>query len=213
MFNRILFDLDGTLTNPFEGMTNSIIYALKEFGIIVKDKKVLTPFIGPTLIESFKKYYNMTDEQAFRGQALYREYFGKIGLYENKSIYGIHKVLEALHLAGKSLVVATGKPQVFAERILKKFRLSKYFDFIAGATFDSSRVTKQEVISYALENTCGSKSHTIMIGDREHDVIGAKLNGIKSIGVLYGFGDEIELKNAGADFIVKKPKDLLNILL
>lgn len=213
MFNTILFDLDGTLTNPFEGITNCIVYALQKFGISVPDRKTLLPFIGPPLYQSFEKYYGFSRENSLKAVGFYRERFATLGKFENKVYEGIPEVLAELQTRGKRLVLATSKPENFALEIMEHFNLSRYFHYIAGATLDSSRDEKGAVIAYALES-CGvkDKSKAIMIGDRMHDIAGAKQNGLKSLGVLYGFGSEEELTSAGADFLAKTPEDLLKII-
>jgi phosphoglycolate phosphatase len=213
-FEYILFDLDGTLTDSGEGITKSVQYALKSFGILVDDLKELNKFIGPPLKDSFKEYYNFDEEKAQLGLVKYREYFAEKGIYENKLYDGIPELLEVLKKNNKKIVLATSKPEVYARQILQYFKIDKYFDFAAGADFEETRVNKGDVIKYALqEANITDLSKVIMVGDREHDIIGAKENNIKSVGVLYGFGDVIELTQARAAYIVKDTEELLNILL
>ncbi|OCB00156.1 HAD family hydrolase [Clostridium beijerinckii] len=213
-FEYILFDLDGTLTDSGEGITKSVQYALKSFGILVDDLKELNKFIGPPLKDSFKEYYNFDEEKAQLGLVKYREYFAEKGIYENKLYDGIPELLEVLKKNNKKIVLATSKPEVYARQILQYFKIDKYFDFAAGADFEETRVNKGDVIKYALqEANITDVSNVIMVGDREHDIIGAKENNIKSVGVLYGFGDVIELTQARAEYIVKDTEELLNILL
>lgn len=213
MFDYVLFDLDGTLTNPFEGITNCIVYALQKFGISVEDKNELLPYIGPPLYQSFEKYYGFSHENSLKAVEYYRERFAEVGKFENEVYQGIPEVLKELKARGKRLVLATSKPENFALEIMEHFNLSRYFHYIAGATLDNSRVEKADVIRYALEKSgVKDKTSVLMVGDRMHDVAGAKLNGLKSLGVLYGFGSEEELKTAGADFIAKTPQDLLKII-
>ncbi|MBQ6569856.1 MAG: HAD family hydrolase [Clostridia bacterium] len=214
MYKYVLFDLDGTLTDPGEGITNSIVYSLKKFGIEVTDKTTLYPFIGPPLYNSFQKYYGFDGERSQKAVELYREYYRDAGIFENVVYDGIPEVLKALKDAGKTLVVATSKPEEFAVRILEKFGLSEYFNIVAGATMDGSRIEKCDVIRYALEKCkTEEKSLAVMVGDRCYDIIGAKSVGIASIGVLFGYGSLDELKTAGADYIAETPRDLLSILL
>ena len=214
MYKYILFDLDGTLTDPGIGITNSVMYALKKFGIEVDDRASLYKFIGPPLLESFQKFYGFSKEDSELGLKYYREYFKPKGLYENKVYEGIESLLQELKKKGKKLLVATSKPEEFAIEILKHFHLLDYFDFIAGASMDEKRVKKADVIAYALESyEITDKSSVIMVGDREHDVLGAKENELKSIGVLYGYGDYEELVHAGADYIAQNPEDILQIVL
>ncbi|OOM71478.1 5'-nucleotidase [Clostridium puniceum] len=213
-FEYILFDLDGTITDSGEGITKSVQYALKSFDILVDNLKDLNKFIGPPLKDSFKRYYNFDDEKAEIGLKKYREYYTEKGIYENNLYDGIVELLDTLEKNNKKIILATSKPEVYAKQILKYFKIDKYFNFVAGADFEETRVKKGDVIKYALE---GAKvlelSKTIMVGDREHDIIGAKENNIKSIGVLYGYGDVIELTQARAEYIVKTPNELLNNLL
>ena len=213
MFDTVLFDLDGTLTDPGEGITKSVEYALKKFDIITQDRRELYKFIGPPLKDSFMKYYGFSEEKAEQAIAYYREYFRDIGIFENEVYGGVENMLRSLHADGKRLVLATSKPEEFAIRILDHFGLKKYFAVTAGASMDSSRSKKGDVIAYAI-SLCENfnKDTAVMIGDREHDIIGAKENGLKSIGVLYGYGDENELKTAGADYIASTTEDILNLI-
>lgn len=213
MYDTILFDLDGTLTDPGEGITNSVAYALKKYDIEVSDRSELYKFIGPPLKDSFMRYYSFSEEKAEQAIAYYREYFRDIGIFENRVYEGVEDMLRTLCDKEKTIVLATSKPEEFAVRILEHFDLKKYFNIVAGASMDSSRRKKGDVIAYAIslcEDFC--KDTAVMIGDREHDVIGAKENGLKSIGVLYGYGNENELKVAGADYIVSSPADILNLI-
>ena len=213
MYDTVLFDLDGTLTDPGEGITNSVDFALSKYGIETKDKRELYKFIGPPLKDSFMKYYGFDEVKAEEAIAFYREYFRDRGIFENRVYDDVEDMLTKLYADGKTIVLATSKPEEFALRILEHFGLRKYFSVIAGASMDSSRSKKGDVIAYAL-SMCENidKNTTIMIGDREHDIIGAKENDLKSIGVLYGYGDENELKTAGADYIVSTPKDILKLI-
>ena len=213
MYDTVLFDLDGTLTDPGEGITNSVDFALSKYGIETKDKRELYKFIGPPLKDSFMKYYGFDEAKAEEAIAFYREYFRDRGIFENRVYDDVEDMLTKLYADGKTIVLATSKPEEFALRILEHFGLRKYFTVVAGASMDSSRSKKGDVIAYAL-SMCENidKNTTIMIGDREHDIIGAKENDLKSIGVLYGYGDENELKTAGADYIVSTPKDILKLI-
>lgn len=214
MYQYILFDLDGTLTNSELGITKSVQHALKKFGIEVEDRTVLRPFIGPPLGESFQVYYGMSKEESERAIEYYRERFSVIGLYENEVYEGVEKMLQDLKESGKKLILATSKPEKFTMLILEHFDLLKYFDFVAGATMDGSRGEKADVIRYALEiSGIEDKTEAIMVGDRKFDILGAKENGLASIGVLYGFGDREELTEAGADYIVERAEDIVEVLL
>lgn len=214
MYQTILFDLDGTLTNPALGITNSLAYALEKFNIEVTDKKELYRFIGPPLQDSFENFYHFSKEDSLKAVDFYRDYFRHKGLYENEVYQGIPDLLERLKAQGKKLLVATSKPEEFARQILKHFELFDYFDLVAGVSMDGSRRLKGDVIAHALTSAQVSDlSATIMIGDREHDIIGAKKNGLDAIGVLYGFGSQEELEKAGAKDMAKTVADLRKILL
>ena len=212
-YQYLFFDLDGTLTDPGEGITNSIIYALEKFGISVKDRAELYPFIGPPLVDSFMKYYGFSHEKAMLAVEYYREYFRDRGIFENTPYEGITNTLKALKDAGKTLVIATSKPEPFAKRIVEHFGFSEYFSLVAGASFDEVRSEKWDVIEYALSSIgITDRKTVVMIGDRKHDIIGAKKTGLDSVGVLWGYGDREELTEAGADHIVERPQDLLFLI-
>lgn len=212
-YQYILFDLDGTLTDPGMGITNALMHALEKYGIKVEDRETLYPFIGPPLTESFENFYGFSKEEAKQAVEYYRDYYREKGLFENKVYEGIPALLEKLVSREKTLLVATSKPEIFANQILKHFGIHHYFSFVAGSHFDGSRVQKNEVIEYVLERA-GVKdlSTAVMIGDRKHDMIGAKKVGLDSIGVLYGYGDREELEKAGATMIVRKVEELETML-
>lgn len=210
----VLFDLDGTLTDPGLGITNSVMFALKRFGIEVDDRRKLYGFIGPPLIPSFEKFYGFSHKDAERAVGFYREYFRDKGIFENEVYPGIPEMLSALQKAGKRLRIATSKPEVFALRIAEHFSLSLYFDRICGSELDGRRVDKAEVIAYALDGVSAKeKEKTVMVGDREHDIFGAKKNALRSVGVLYGYGNLEELRSAGADMIAESVPVLKKQLL
>lgn len=212
MYDYFLFDLDGTLTDPGLGITNSVAYALGKYGITVEDRRELYPFIGPPLRQSFSEFYGFDEEKTKEAVAFYREYFSEKGLFENEVYEGIPEVLSQLKQAGKKLLVATSKPEEFTNRILEHFGLAEYFDFVAGATMDETRNEKADIIAYALKQIADADpSKIVMIGDRKFDILGARENGIDSIGVLYGYGSRAELEEAQATFIVEKPEDLLRL--
>lgn len=143
MYQTILFDLDGTLTNSELGITNSVAYALGKYGIQVPDKKALRVFIGPPLQESFERFYGFSKEECLKAIDYYHEYFSEKGLYENEVYLGVPDLLASLKQAGKQLIVATSKPEEFSIQILKHFGLYDYFDFVAGATMDRKRSKKK----------------------------------------------------------------------
>ncbi|MCC8027246.1 MAG: HAD family hydrolase [Clostridium sp.] len=215
---HILFDLDGTLTDPKEGITKSVSYALNHYGIHVEDLDSLCPFIGPPLTDSYKKYFNFSHEQAWEAVLKYREYFGQRGWQENKEYPGIREMLRALKDSGRHLMVATSKPEEFALRILDHFGLTEYFEFIGGADMEETRNRKADVIGYVLEQ-CGlgageeAVSRAVMVGDREHDVLGARQWGIETVGVMYGYGGRQELESCGADYMVETVEELRRLLL
>lgn len=210
MYKYLLFDLDGTLTDPGIGITNSVMYALRKFGIHVDNRESLYRFIGPPLKDSFGMVYGFSDANCDLAIQYYREYFSKQGMFENVVYEGIPSLLKQLKDNGKILIVATSKPEAFSIEILRHFCLFDYFDFVAGASFDESRSKKADVIRYALESCqIHEKSSAIMIGDRKHDIIGAIENGLDSLGVLYGYGSFEELKNAGASYLVDQPNGIL----
>lgn len=203
MFSHIFFDLDGTLTDPALGITNSFSHALKEMGREIPSYATLCSFIGPPIKESFASL-GFSTEETEEGIKKYREYFSTKGLFENKVYEGIPELLAELKAAGKKLVVATSKPETFSIQIAEHFGFAQYFDAICGSTMDQTRSTKASVIEYALErNKIQDKRMVLMVGDREHDIFGAKQNGLKSCGVLFGYGSREELEKAGADFIAK----------
>lgn len=213
MKRYIFFDLDGTLTDPMLGITSSVQYALAKFGISVRYLKELIPFIGPPLAESFRQFYGFSGEQAQEAVKYYREYFAPKGIFENEIYPGIPELLENLHNAGFELAVATSKPRVYAERILRHFGIEEYFSFVSGSELDGTRVKKAEVIQYALDAYGIRGKDALMIGDRKHDMEGAAACGVESVGVLYGYGSRQELEEAGAGHIVENVKELQSFLL
>ena len=207
----VLFDLDGTLTDPGLGITNSVAYSLQKWGIPVPERRELYCFIGPPLVDSYGKYYGFTRQDAEKAVEDYREYFRDRGIYENQVYDGVPELLASLRRAGWKIVLATSKPEEFAVTILRHFDLERWFDAVAGATMDGSRSKKGDVIAYAL-GLCGGAEHAVMVGDREHDIKGAKENGIPAIGVLYGYGSREELQQSGAAAIAATPAELLTRL-
>ena len=214
MFDYLFFDLDGTLTDPALGITNSFKYALEYFGRKIPSYETLCTFIGPPLNDTFKNLLNFEDEKIPEAIKKYREYFAEKGLFENSVYPEIPELLSELKQAGKKLVVATSKPEDYSVRIIEHFGLTQFFENVCGSRHDTTRTTKDEVISFAIErNNISDKSKILMIGDRKHDILGAKKVGIKSCGVLYGYGSLEELQTAGADFIAKDISQLRSILL
>lgn len=213
-YDIILFDLDGTLTDPGIGITNAVMHALKQYNIQVENREKLYGFIGPPLMESFQTFFGFTGEAAEQAVASYREYYREKGIFENYVYPGMDVLLGRLQEAGKTLLVATSKPEEFAIQILEKFQLADYFTVVAGATMDGSRIRKADVIEYA-KNRIGidDRECMLMVGDRKQDVLGAKEAGIASAGVLYGYGSREELEAAGADHIVSCVEDLYPLIV
>ena len=212
MYDLIMLDLDGTLTYPEEGITKSVQYALSYFGIVENDIDALRRFIGPPLVDAFMGYYGMSREDALLAVEKYRERFRDKGIYENKLIDGIDVMLRHLKNCGKILALATSKPQIFAEKILKYYDIHKYFDIIVGAEFDGTRNDKADVIAEVLKR-CPDFKSPVMVGDRKHDCIGAIKNNVPCIGVSYGYAENGELLENGVSVIVDSVIELEKILI
>ena len=202
MKDAIFFDLDGTLTDPKLGIVRSIRYAMDRLGVECPKDDDLTWCIGPPLLDSFSELVGSS--RAPEALTHYRERFSEYGWRENTPYEGIFDALGDLKASGHSLYVATSKPYVFAERIVRHFELDAYFSAVFGAELDGTRSHKGELLRFALDET-GSTHTATMVGDRKHDVIGAKHNGMRTVGVTYGYGSRQELEDAGADVIVAKP--------
>lgn len=213
MYKYILFDLDGTLIEPKEGITKCVAYALNKFGIKVKNLDDLTVFIGPPLIDSFMKYYNMSLDDAKLAVKFYRERFQVNGILECELYKNVQETLKKLKKENKILLIATSKPEDFTNSILKRLDIYKYFDLIVGATLDGSRGEKSGVIKYALDQiNIIDLSEVIMVGDRMFDIFGAKKNNIDSIGVSYGYAIDNELFESNPTFIVNDIEDIIDII-
>ncbi len=212
MAKYIFFDLDGTLTDPAVGITSSVKYALEHYGITIDDTSRLNKFIGPPLHESFERFFGFSHEQALEAVEIYREYFAPKGIFENKVYDGVEDLLSRLQADGYLLVIASSKPKIFVDKILHHFDLMKYFTATFGSELDGTRVKKDEVIEYALRTLSVSAADAVMIGDREHDMMGADKNGMTAIGVSYGYGSYDELKRTGAKYIVSRPCELYQII-
>ncbi len=209
---NVLFDLDGTLTDPAEGITNALMHAQRRLGRAVSRREDLYVFIGPPLIETFMSEWGLSRAEAEQALVYYREHFTVKGLYENVPYPGIEACLAGLRAAGLRLFVATSKPEPLSLRILEHFGLLPYFEAVAGSTMDEQRTKKGEVIAYALETFHLDPSETVMVGDRRHDVLGARENGLPCIGVLYGYGSREELTAAGASALAADVEALLALL-
>ena len=210
MNKTILFDLDGTLTDSGEGIINCAILALEHFGLPIPDRETLRVFVGPPLHETFIKF-GVPADKADEAVAVYRSRYVPIGMFENAPYPGIRELLDALKKQGHKLYVATSKPEWMAQEILKKFQLDGYFDLICGATMDTSRTEKSQVIAYLLEQT-GDVAHAIMVGDTKYDVIGASAHSIPTIGVSWGYGTVEDMQSAGAAAIAYTTQELLELL-
>ena len=220
MFQYILFDLDGTLTDPKIGITSSVQYALRALGIEEPSLDKLEPFIGPPLADSFREFYGLDEEQPAAAVEKYRERFKDQGIYENEIYPGIAEMLAALKAGGKTLAIASSKPTPFVERILDYFEIRTYFDHIAGSNLDGTHSRKEEVVEEALRRMLPAKmapdekrATVVMVGDRRFDIEGAKEHGITSVGVSFGYAPEGELEQAGADHIVDTVEALEKLLM
>ena len=213
-YKNILFDLDGTLTDSGPGIRNAVRHALRRFGIEETEKEKLDRFIGPPLYDSFQRFYGIDPETAKNGEEYFREYYRDIGIFENSLYDGIDECLCALVRGGMKLYIATSKPDFMAERVVEHFDIKKYFNGIFGAKPDMSISSKKDVISL-LRNAHPeiTPENSIMVGDREHDVFGARHHGIGCVGVLWGYGSEKELCDAGVVTTVKTPLSLSQYLL
>lgn len=212
-YQYCLFDLDGTLTDPGIGITNSVMYALDKFNIHVSDRRELYSFIGPPLQDSFQRAYGFSEEQADQAVEYYRDYFRAGGIFENTVYDGIPELLTTLKKEKVIVALATSKPHEFAVRILQHFDLYPYFDYFGAAAMDGSIRRKTDVIA-RLMNQFGviDRSSVLMVGDRDQDIAGAKANGLHSVGVLWGYGSKEELQNAGADYLVAKPSGICELV-
>ncbi|MNF49390.1 5'-nucleotidase [compost metagenome] len=193
-YQNILFDLDGTLTDPREGITRSVQHALAQLGIDEPDLQALEHFIGPPLLQCFMQTYGLDEATAWQAVHHYRERFGEVGLYENRLFDGVGELLELLLMQNRSLYIATSKPRVFAVEIARHFDFARHFKVIYGSELDGTRTDKVELIGHLLAQENLAASNTLMIGDRKHDLIGARRNGLAAAAVGYGFGSREELQ-------------------
>ncbi len=208
-FGYVMFDLDGTLTDPYYGITNSIIHSMKYY----PDKRVpsreeLRPFIGPPLADSYMKYFGLDEKQAREAVGHYREYYADKGIYENVLYPGVREMLAALSERGIKIYMATSKPEKFAVRIAEHFGIVEYFDYICGSSMDGKFVEKKDIIAKIIEKENCGKKETLMIGDTVFDIAGAVENKITAAGVTYGFGSEEQLRRSGASYIFGSPEEV-----
>ena len=212
-YEVVLFDLDGTLTDSKIGITKSVQYALSKFNIRENNLDNLESFIGPPLSESFQRHYGFESSQAQDAVDFYREYFSTSGMYENAVYPGIPDLLVDLKSKRKELIVATSKPTVFANQILDTFNLHQYFTTVVGSHLDGTRTSKTEIIAHALSTLGKSKNNsTVMVGDREHDIVGAQGNAIDSIAVTYGYGSLLELQRANPTHLAHAVEDIRTLI-
>lgn len=216
MYQYIFFDLDGTLTDPREGITKSVQYALRHMGIEENDLTKLEPFIGPPLLESFLEFYDFTEAEARKAVEYYREYFSEKGVFQNKLFEGAAELLASLKAHGRVIAIASSKPEVFVRMILTHFEVAHYFDYICGGSMDESRLKKEEVIGellHRMQLSGEEQKKILMVGDRRHDVEGAACFSIPCLGLSMGFAAEGELERAGAIAIVDSMKELETFIL
>lgn len=206
----ILFDLDGTLTDSGEGIINCASMALTHYGLPVPDRQTMRVFVGPPLHEIFVKF-GVPEDKAMEAVEIYRSRYNTVGKYENFPYPGISEMLERLKAAGHRLLVATSKPEALSVDILEHFDLAKYFDLICGASLDTSRSTKEQVIEYLL-STCPKEDAMVMVGDTVYDVLGAKAHGIPAIGVSWGYGKVEDMERSGAAAIAHSVAQLEELL-
>lgn len=212
-YDVILFDLDGTLTDSGPGIMNAAAYAMEHYGLRA-DKETLRRFVGPPLLDSFRDFCGFDRAKCEEAILVFREYYAPKGIFENSVYPGVPEMLETLLGAGKRLAVATSKLDSAARLVLEHFDLAKYFELASGSLADNTRTTKAEVVAWALE-TLGvtDRSRALMVGDREHDVLGARENGLDCLGVLYGYGDAAELSGAGAIALAATPRETAEAIL
>lgn len=217
-YKNVFFDLDGTITEPAQGITNGIKYALSKYGIHVEDRTELYPFIGPPIRDSFKLFYSFSDEQVEEAVSYYREYYSTQGILENEIMPGMENALIKLKNAGCKLYVATSKPEIYAIQILQNLKLDKYFEIIAGGLLDGSRDNKNEIIKYLLDKAGIDEQseeirNTVMVGDRKFDVLGAQFFNMDNIAVTFGYGDRAEFAECNAMKIVDTAEELTDYIL
>ncbi len=213
MYDIVLFDLDGTIINSENGILNSIEYALGKYGAEMPKRSTLNFFLGPPLDDSFSKLLKISKQDAEILVKYYREYYREKGIFEIQLYDGVEDLLKEIKTSCRKVVLATSKPEEFAKKILKHLNIDKYFDVIAGATFDNTRSEKPDVIAYALKRVgVMNNNSAIMVGDRKFDCEGAAELGLDSIGVLYGFGSREELETAGATYLAETATDVYKYL-
>ena len=212
MIDTVLFDLDGTLANSFEGIADSILYALERLKIPAPPRESLASFVGPPLYDEFRRRFGMDDSTAREAVRLYREFYPQTGIYRQTPMDGAGELLKTLKSRGITLCLATSKPQEYAEKILGLFGFENYFDYVIGATFDGTISAKADIIALALKATGAKPETALMVGDRFYDVEGAHACKVRCAGVLCGFGSREELEAIGADYVVNALTDIAGII-
>ena len=212
-YDIIAFDLDGTLSDPSHGLIASFVYALKKLGINYGTPEHLKRFIGPPIYEAWQEEFGFTPEESANALLIFREYYQVYGWWDNVLYPGVPEMLKELKEAGKTIVLATSKPEIFAKKILNLYDIAKYFDFIGGAATDKVRDRKHEVLEYSLNAVNADRTRAILVGDRIYDAEGARVCGIDSMGVLYGHGSREEISSAPFKFVAENVEDINKILL
>lgn len=213
MFRTVLFDLDGTLTDPYQGITGGVLYALGHLGYDCPPRRELVSFIGPPLLDEFMRRFGMDEQTAHEAVRLYRVYYADKGLYENSVIDGAPELLAALRAAGRTVCLATSKPEPFARKILDHFALTQYFDYVGGATFDGRISAKADVVRLVLRKTGADPARSVLVGDRFHDIEGAHAAGIRCVAALTGFGSREEFAQHHADYVAENLAQVGSIIL
>ena len=216
-YSHIIFDLDGTITEPEKGITNGLRYALDRLGYEIKSHEELYKFIGPPLSESFRDFCGFSEEKTGEAIALYREYYSDRGILENDLMPGVRDALDVMYKQGKHLYIATSKPYPFTVKILEHLDIKDYFEYVSGASMDGKTGTKIEVLEQLIQNTNLSEhisnGEVIMVGDRKFDINGAKHFGIAGMGVMFGYGSREEFEAADADYIVNNSQEMLAVIM
>lgn len=213
-YDVIAFDLDGTLSDPSHGLVASFVYAFKKMGVDYGDPQSLKRFIGPPIYEAWQEEFGFTPEESSRALLIFREYYQVYGWWDNVIYDGVPEMLQKLKESGKTIVLATSKPEIFAKKILNRANLAQFFDFIGGAATDKTRDKKHEVLEYSLASVgVADKSQAILVGDRIYDAEGARACGIDSLGVLYGHGSKEEIFSANFTLTAQTVSDINKILI
>lgn len=214
IYNHVLWDLDGTITEPSKGIFASLHYALKAFNCDVEGDEPLRKFIGPPLMDSFQNFCGMDEQTARLAMEKYRELYAEEGIFQCKVYDGVPELMAKIAASGKKNYLATSKPEVFARKLMDHFGLSQYIEFIGGSDIEETRVQKWDIINYVIESCKlgNKKDQMILIGDRKFDILGAKKCGIQAVGILWGFGSKQEFRENGAELICETPFDVERVI-